>query len=100
MAGGGQDGNSDGGGDDGDSASSESSTDGVDHFDTVGDSDYNYVWDRVLVPVARRFAPDLILVSAGFDAARGDPLGGADVTPGGCAAACFALLALVVVVAC
>ena len=71
-----------GAGDDNDD--SDSSTDGVDHFDTVGDSDYNYVWDQVLLPVARRFCPDLILVSAGFDAARGDPLGGADVTPGGC----------------
>jgi len=61
----------------------DSSTDGVDHFDTVGDSDYDYVWEKVLLPVARQFSPDLILISAGFDAARGDPLGGADVTPGG-----------------
>ncbi|XP_048450003.1 histone deacetylase 6-like, partial [Rhincodon typus] len=27
------------------------------------------------------FQPDLVLVSAGFDAARGDPLGGCEVTP-------------------
>lgn len=28
-----------------------------------------------------QFAPELVLVSAGFDAARGDPLGGYQVTP-------------------
>ena len=33
------------------------------------------------MPVARAYAPDLVLVSSGFDAARGDPLGGNDVTP-------------------
>lgn len=29
------------------------------------------------------FDPDLVIVSAGFDAARGDPIGGCDVTPEG-----------------
>lgn len=29
------------------------------------------------------FNPDFILVSSGFDAARGDPLGGFTVTPNG-----------------
>ena len=33
---------------------------------------------------AAQFGPDLVLVSAGFDAAAGDPLGGCRVTP-----ACF-----------
>lgn len=28
---------------------------------------------------ALEFAPDLTIISAGFDAARGDPLGGCDV---------------------
>ncbi len=32
--------------------------------------------DRVLAPVAGEFAPDLILVSAGYDSHREDPLGG------------------------
>jgi acetoin utilization deacetylase AcuC-like enzyme len=32
--------------------------------------------DRVVVPVAGEFAPDLILVSAGFDSHRADPLAG------------------------
>jgi len=36
---------------------------------------------EVLLPAARRFQPQLILVSAGFDAAGEDPLGGCSVTP-------------------
>ena len=32
--------------------------------------------EHVLAPVARQFAPDLLLVSAGFDAHRDDPVGG------------------------
>jgi acetoin utilization deacetylase AcuC-like enzyme len=32
--------------------------------------------DRVILPAARSFAPDLVLVSAGFDAHRDDPLAG------------------------
>ncbi|CAK0842080.1 unnamed protein product, partial [Prorocentrum cordatum] len=38
---------------------------------------------RVLLPIAADFRPDLVLVSAGFDAAEGDPLGGCHVTPAG-----------------
>lgn len=36
--------------------------------------------DRVVAPVAGEFAPDLILVSAGFDAHRDDPLAGLALT--------------------
>ncbi|KAK3280827.1 hypothetical protein CYMTET_11359 [Cymbomonas tetramitiformis] len=35
------------------------------------------------MPVAYEFAPDIVLVSAGFDAAAGDPLGGCNITPNG-----------------
>lgn len=31
------------------------------------------VWDDVVAPAAQRFGPDLILVSAGFDAHENDP---------------------------
>uniref|UniRef100_A0A7N0TC05 histone deacetylase n=1 Tax=Kalanchoe fedtschenkoi TaxID=63787 RepID=A0A7N0TC05_KALFE len=48
-----------------------------------GDSDYLAVWDHILLPVARDYNPDLIIVSAGFDAAVGDPLGGCRLTPYG-----------------
>ncbi|KAJ6396423.1 hypothetical protein OIU77_021456 [Salix suchowensis] len=45
--------------------------------------DYLAVWDHILIPVAKKFDPDMIIVSAGFDAADGDPLGGCCVTPYG-----------------
>ncbi|TKY55034.1 Histone deacetylase 5 [Spatholobus suberectus] len=48
-----------------------------------GDADYFAVWDHILLPVAKEFNPDIIIVSAGFDAAVGDPLGGCRVTPFG-----------------
>ncbi|WOL16976.1 histone deacetylase 5-like isoform X1 [Canna indica] len=48
-----------------------------------GDADYFAVWDHVLIPIAEAYNPDIILVSAGFDAAIGDPLGGCCVTPYG-----------------
>ena len=41
----------------------------------VGDVGYQRVFDSILVPVARRFRPQMILVSAGFDAHWRDPLG-------------------------
>ena len=50
---------------------------------TAGDADYLHAWEKVLLPIARQFQPSLTLISAGFDAARGDPLGGCDVTPRG-----------------
>jgi acetoin utilization deacetylase AcuC-like enzyme len=33
------------------------------------------------MPIIKEFGPDLILVSSGFDSARGDMLGGLDVLP-------------------
>ncbi|XP_041347489.1 histone deacetylase 6-like [Gigantopelta aegis] len=46
-----------------------------------GTSEYIAAFHQIVMPVAYEFAPELVLVSAGFDAARGDPLGGLDVTP-------------------
>ena len=40
-----------------------------------GDDEYLDAFDRLLLPLAARFSPDLVIVSAGFDAADGDPLG-------------------------
>ncbi len=40
------------------------------------DEDYLYVLHTILAPIARRYSPELILVSAGFDAHRRDPLAG------------------------
>lgn len=40
------------------------------------DEDYQTVFAQVVLPVLRQFEPDLLLVSAGFDAHERDPLGG------------------------
>ncbi len=40
----------------------------------TGNEGFNLLYERVLWPAARRFKPDLLLVSAGFDAHWADPL--------------------------
>lgn len=47
----------------------------------MGDPEYVLAMFNIVLPVAYQFNPDLVLVSAGFDAARGDPLGGCKVSP-------------------
>jgi acetoin utilization deacetylase AcuC-like enzyme len=49
----------------------------------MGDEEYLIAFKQVVVPVAEQFQPDIIVVSAGFDCAMGDPLGGMEVTPKG-----------------
>lgn len=48
-----------------------------------GDTEYIYAFDYLIRPMLQEYDPQLIIVSAGFDCARGDPLGGLDVTPDG-----------------
>ncbi|KAL4226056.1 Histone deacetylase domain [Mactra antiquata] len=48
-----------------------------------GDAEYLAAFQQIIMPIAYEFAPDLVLISAGFDAAIGDPLGGCKVTPAG-----------------
>jgi acetoin utilization deacetylase AcuC-like enzyme/deoxyinosine 3'endonuclease (endonuclease V) len=48
-----------------------------------GDAEYAAAFTQVLLPVAQDFNPELVLVSAGFDAAAGDPLGGCEISPAG-----------------
>ncbi|MGA7731755.1 MAG: histone deacetylase [Chloroflexia bacterium] len=57
----------------------------------VGDVGYNQVFEQVLVPLAMRYRPELILISAGYDAHIADPLGDASVSVAG-----FAQMALTV----
>jgi acetoin utilization deacetylase AcuC-like enzyme len=38
----------------------------------MGDAEYLAVWEKLLMPMAREFQPELVLVSAGLDAAVGD----------------------------
>jgi acetoin utilization deacetylase AcuC-like enzyme len=40
----------------------------------MGEAEYIYGFDRVVVPALRAFDPDLVIVSAGYDAHRDDPL--------------------------
>ena len=47
------------------------------------DDEYVEAMERVVEPAIRAFAPDLLLISAGYDAAEGDPLGGMHVTADG-----------------
>jgi acetoin utilization deacetylase AcuC-like enzyme len=47
-----------------------------------GDAEYGGVWDEIVVPVLLEFEPELILVSAGFDAHADDPLAGMLVSAG------------------
>ncbi len=58
------------------------------------DAFYLRLFRQILVPVARTFRPDLILVSAGFDPYVGDPLGEMKVTPEGFAYLTRVLLSL------
>ncbi len=59
-----------------------------------GDADYGAVFHEVFLPRALRYRPDLILVSAGFDPHRADPLGGMNVTERGFASMCSAVKSL------
>jgi acetoin utilization deacetylase AcuC-like enzyme len=59
-----------------------------------GDAEYAQAFDQVIVPIVRQFAPDFVLVSAGFDPDYRDPLAGMQLTPAGfthMAARCVAL---------
>ena len=48
-----------------------------------GDAEYRRAFEDQLKPAAAGFKPDFVLVSAGFDAAKGDLLGRMKITPGG-----------------
>jgi acetoin utilization deacetylase AcuC-like enzyme len=48
---------------------------------TAGDT-YRAAFDDVIVPVVERFAPDWLIISAGYDAHRNDPLAGLRLSSG------------------
>lgn len=48
-----------------------------------GDHEYEVVFRRILMPVSLAFRPDLIIISAGMDAHKDDPIGRMQMTPGG-----------------
>lgn len=45
----------------------------------MGNGDYMSAFQHLILPIAYEFAPDVVIVSAGFDAAEGDPLGGCEL---------------------
>lgn len=60
----------------------------------MGDADYMYAFHHLVMPIAHEFSPDFVIISAGFDAAEGDPIGLNRVTPGGYAQMTHALTSL------
>jgi histone deacetylase 6 len=60
----------------------------------MGDGDYLYAFQQVVMPIAQEFNPDLVIVSAGFDAAEGDALGMCHVSPAGFAHMTHMLMSL------
>lgn len=47
----------------------------------VGDAEYMWAFEQVVMPMGREFKPDLVIISAGFDAADGDTIGQCHVSP-------------------
>lgn len=60
----------------------------------MGDADYIYAFQQVVMPIAAEFDPDLVIIAAGFDAAKGDMLGRCEVTPTGYAHMTHMLMSL------
>ena len=59
-----------------------------------GDAEYREAFTRIVEPIARQYAPQFVLISAGFDAHVRDPLGGMQVTESGFKAMARSLLAV------
>lgn len=53
----------------------------------MSDGDYFEAFHSVVLPIANEFQPDLVIISSGFDAADGDPIGECHVSP-----ACYAYM--------
>jgi len=64
-----------------------------------GDDEYMAAFERVVVPICHQFEPELVLISAGFDAHVRDPLAGMRVSDEGFAAMARSLLRAVAEVA-
>ena len=57
-----------------------------------GDAEYKQVYEKMLIPIADVFKPDFVMISAGFDGHRDDPLASMQLTDEG-----YALLTRVAV---
>ena len=47
----------------------------------ISDKDYIYACETTLFPIIKKYEPELIIISAGFDSAHGELLGLLNVTP-------------------
>jgi len=47
----------------------------------MGNTEYICAWSELVLPVVHKFDPDLIIISSGFDAAKGDLIGDCLLTP-------------------
>lgn len=47
----------------------------------IGDSEYAAAFSELILPLVSAYDPDLVLISAGFDAAKGDLIGDCDLMP-------------------
>lgn len=59
----------------------------------TGDGGYTHVFEEVVLPLLDAAAPDLLILSAGYDAHHADPLGGMRLTAAGFAALTRLILA-------
>jgi acetoin utilization deacetylase AcuC-like enzyme len=49
----------------------------------MGDADYLHAYEQIVAPIVDQYAPDLILISAGYDTWQFDPLGPMRLTESG-----------------
>lgn len=52
-------------------------------YKNIGNEEYIYAFERLVIPLLKQFDPELLFISAGFDACSGDPIGQFDVKPNG-----------------
>jgi len=48
---------------------------------TLGNTEYRHVCDQVLFPIVKEYAPEVIIISCGFDSAIHDFLGWSGISP-------------------
>lgn len=58
------------------------------------DSDFLFIYKAILAPIVEEYSPEFILVSAGFDIYKNDPLGGMKISAPGFGALAYDLIKL------
>ncbi|KRX10629.1 hypothetical protein PPERSA_05449 [Pseudocohnilembus persalinus] len=52
----------------------------LDNGFTARNDEYIFIFERLIIPIIKEFAPDLLIVSSGFDGCINDPLGQCEIT--------------------